>query len=56
MVAFPLALGAVIAFFSLRIYLALARRNELRRRTLVVHRAYFDDRDGLARFYRIMGR
>ena len=47
-------IGAVAA--SCLPLLSIARRNERRRRSYSMHRARFDDRDGLGKFRRIIGK
>jgi len=49
-------LGGLLAVCCLLIFLALARRNQKRRRTNIKYRVHVDERDTLARFRRIMGR
>jgi hypothetical protein len=56
MFAFQSNLAGLVAVACLSILLAIARRNERRRRIYLLPRAQFDARDSLARFHRIIGR
>jgi hypothetical protein len=56
MYPFEVAVGGLLVISCLLTVLAIARRNQKRRRTSMKYRAPVDERDTLARFRRTMGR
>lgn len=56
MYTLEITLSGLLAAAFLPTCLAIARRHERRRPVRILQRANPDDRDSLARFYRIMGR
>lgn len=56
MYTLEIAIAALAVLAALPLTSVVSRRQEKRQRALAVRSAYVDDRDSLARFYRIVGR